>query len=150
MNRSKGTRKGCVAVSLAFRAVSCQPRAMRFGCRRRPGRIDPEWAAIGPALAPSKGEFRSMLADLRRVWPTRREFGAVLGVSSRTIRAWEAGENASDGARRAVWLTWALIFHPARLQTVFDLATWGRFRPAEEPRRRKRDDFGEVVSDWSI
>lgn len=141
----------CVALSLAFCAVSWQPRGVRYGCsQRRPARLSVDWAAIAPALAPSKAELRAMLADLGRIFPARRELGAVLGVPQRTLSAWRRGEGPSDGARRAIWLTWALIFHPSRVQTVFDLATWGRFRPAEEPRRPARDDFGAVVQDWEI
>lgn len=126
----------------------CMPR--RMVQRRRPARLG-EWYRVGRALAPTDGEVRRMLRGLRAVFP-ELELCAVLGVSSRTVDSWRRGQHLSDGARRAVWLTWALILHPSRVRTVFDLATWGRFRKERRPLRpRSRSaSFGAVVQDWSI
>jgi hypothetical protein len=53
---------------------------------------------------------------------------SVLGVSRRSLVDWVRGQAPSDAARRAIWLVWCLTLHPDRLQSVFDLCTWGRFR----------------------
>ena len=120
--------------------------------RANPGRLSPEWVVIGRALAPSPAEFRAMLADLHLVFPGA-QLANVLGVPFRTCNAWELGiRKPSDAARRAVWLVWCLVLHPARLATVFDLVTWGRFRRDRRPRKRSaRQSFAQVIADdWSI
>jgi len=59
----------------------------------------------------------------------RHTLCAVLGLPVRTIESWRSGRRVPDGAGiRVIWLTWCLLLHPERLQTVFDVATWGRFR----------------------
>ena len=95
-----------------------------------------------------------MLSDLRRVFPGA-QLPNLLGVPFRTVEHWQNGfRNPSDAARRMVWLVWCLVLHPSRLQTVFDLATWGRFRRERQPRRRSaRQSFRQFIppmEDWSI
>ncbi len=95
-----------------------------------------------------------MLVDLHRVFPGA-QLPNVLGVPFLTVDYWRRGiRSPSDGARRMIWLVWCLVLHPARLQSVFDLATWGRFRRDRQPRRRSArqsfDQFIEPRDDWSI
>ena len=117
-----------------------------------PGRLSPDWVLVARALAPTLAEFRAMLADLHRVFPGA-QLSNVLGVPFRTCNAWRLGiRTPSDAARRMVWLVWCLVLHPARLATVFDLVTWGRFRRDRKTRQRSaRQSFAQVIADdWSI
>lgn len=53
----------------------------------------------------------------------------MLGIPRRTLTAWLLGESLPSGtARRCVWLLWAILLHPERCRTLFDVSTWGRFR----------------------
>lgn len=93
-----------------------------------------------------------MIDDLQRVFPGA-QLANVLGVAHCTLYAWKAQLNEpSDAARRMIWLVWCLVLHPARLQTVFDITTWGRFRRERPARQRSaRQSFAQVVADdWSI
>lgn len=93
-----------------------------------------------------------MLADLQRVFPGA-QLPNVLGIPFRSLRNWTVTRlPPSDPARRAVWLVWCLVLHPARLSTVFDLVTWGRFRRDRKARQRSaRQSFVQVIADdWSI
>ena len=146
----------CVAFSLALLGCAGYGACVRrkFKDRPRPARLSADWWFVSLALAPSPGEFRAMLADLRRVFPGR-ELPNVLGVSSMTLEAWAMGiRKPTSPARRMVWLVWCLVLHPSRLQTVFDLATWGRFRRDRKRRQRSaRQSFRQFIppmEDWSI
>ena len=78
-------------------------------------------------LQPNDEQFNSMLAELAGVmgW---RGVASVLGISIRTLDSWRKGENGpSAGARKLVWLVWTLVFHPEKLRSLFDVATWGKF-----------------------
>jgi hypothetical protein len=95
-----------------------------------------------------------MLADLHRVFPGA-QLPNLLTLPWLTLRGWESGRRVpSDSARRMIWLVWCLVLHPARLQSVFDLATWGRFRRDRKARRRSaRQSFAQFIEpqdDWSI
>ena len=68
-----------------------------------------------------------MLRELSRL-VGHAEMSAFLGVPGLTLRRWKSGKAPSAAARRLVWLLWCLFLHPERLQTAFDVATWGRFR----------------------
>lgn len=65
----------------------------------------------------------------------RRRLLASLGVSALTVSDWREGRSIPSGAaRRAIWFLWCLVYYPERLQTLEDLATWGRLHE----RRRER------------
>lgn len=118
--------------------------------KHKPARLGSDWWRICLALAPSPGEVRAMLADLARVFPGP-DLGNVLGVSQLSLRNWDKNTAPSAAARRAIWLVWVLVFHPARCRTVFDVATWGRFAVFTRPLRRSRSSsFGPLAEDWSI
>lgn len=120
--------------------------------RKPPGRLG-DWIRVGYALQPTNAEARGMLRDLAQVHPGS-DLSAVLGVSTMTLRAWiNPARGMSGAARRVIWLHWVLILHPARVQTVFDLATWGRFRVEARRRpgaRHPSRSFAQVADDWSI
>ena len=77
------------------------------------------------------------------------EFSRLLGVPGRTAEAWLQGRALGQfTARRLIWLHWCILLHPERIQTAFDLATWGRFRVVNVPRPAAT---GPVEwSDWII
>ncbi len=96
-------------------------------------------------LRPTDEEFHAMLAELGETVGKRR-LSSVLGISILTLDGWRKGKNGpSAGARKLVWLIWALIFHPEKLRSVFHVMTWGRFtRPENAPRACAANE------DWSI
>jgi hypothetical protein len=64
------------------------------------------------------------------------EFSRLLGVPGRTAEAWLQGRFLTAyTSRRLIWLHWCLLLHPERIQTAFDLATWGRFRVVNLPHK---------------
>jgi len=76
----------------------------------------------------------------------QRGVRAGLGVSKLTRDAWASGHRVpSAAARRAIWFLWCLVFHPERLSSLEDLATWGRLHG----RQRVVQPPGEW-SGWSI
>ena len=84
---------------------------------------------------PKNEQFASMLNDLagKIGW---RALAAVLGVSQLTLDSWRKCRNGpSAGARKLVWVVWALVFHREKLQSLFDVATWGRFSREHDPER---------------
>ena len=81
------------------------------------------------------------------LWDLRRAFGEVptcwlLGLPVQTFRGWMGGRRVPGAGIRAVWLVHCLALRPERVRSLFDLATWGRFRVE----RRAHEDGGE----WSI
>ena len=104
-------------------------------------------------LRPSDAEFDTMLAQLGQVFPGR-DLASVLGISILTLDGWRKRKNGPCAAsRKLVWLLWALFLHPGRVQTVFDLVTWGRFRvDRRRPRGgASRRSFGSLVRpEWEI
>ena len=69
-----------------------------------------------------------MLADLSAVFGWRGT-RAILSMPAVTVSQWERGElSPGRGSRRAIWFAWALLLHPHKASTVFDICTWGRFR----------------------
>lgn len=123
-------------LSLALHALRCYAAFVR----KLPGKLSPAWAKPGYALQPSDREFLAMLSDLRRLVGSH-SLPELLGLPVQTVVSWQNGQRlpASHG-RRLVWLTWALLLHPDRIGTAFDLATWGRFRAERRA----------VPEDWSI
>lgn len=100
-----------------------------------------DWYALRPAAA----EARAMLGDLGD------RAGSLLGLSRSTVTCWRRGERVPAApSLRAIWFAWCLLRHPERLQTEFDLLTWGRF--AVRPRRRQRDRvvLAPLPEDWAI
>ena len=89
-----------------------------------------------------------MVIELRDKFGTI-EVSRLLGVPGRTCESWLQGRYLEKvTARRVIWLHWCLLLHPERIQTAFDLATWGRFRVVNVPRPAAT---GPVEwSDWII
>lgn len=79
-------------------------------------------------LMPSVGECVAMLRDLEAAFGGERGAAEVTGVSVITLRSWKNRQTMSIPSRRCVWLHYVLLFEPETIQSVFDLATWGRFR----------------------
>lgn len=78
-------------------------------------------------LAPDTPDVLRMLLELKRKYHSLLPL--VLGCPARTVYCWLAGSACPTlPATRAIWLTWALLLHPERCQTVADLITWGRFQ----------------------
>ena len=94
--------------------------------RKRPGRLSPKWRVLPFALAPSPAELRGLLADLVSAYGLDGAC-AVLGVSTLTVRSWVAGARLKGSSARLVWLTYMICLRPGRLESAFDLVTWGRF-----------------------
>jgi len=90
-----------------------------------------------------------MLGDLERFAGGERAAAEVLGVSVITERSWMHRRTMAIPSRRAIWLTWVLLFHPERIGSGFDLLTWGRFKGCERP-KRVRPSVEVACEDWSI
>ena len=95
-----------------------------------------------------------MLAELRAVLGDM-PLHDLLGIPRTTTLAWDQGKPPGFGSRRAVWLIWCLCLHPEKMQTAFDIVTWGKFREFIPPAARKLPPrFGDWRlddwSDWSI
>lgn len=79
-------------------------------------------------LQPSASESKRLLSVMVGRYGLRGA-SEVMGQSVVTVKRWAAGENlCSCAVRRCIWLHYVLLFEPERVQTLFDLATWGRFR----------------------
>ena len=92
-----------------------------------------------------------MLRDLRGPFPACRQLADLLGIPVATLRRCEMVErDPNKSARRLVWLLWCMVLHPDRLQTCFDLVTWGRFRVDRKRKRSPAASFVRVADDWSI
>jgi hypothetical protein len=68
-----------------------------------------------------------MLSSLQHYFGERTAC-VLLGVPVLTYRRWISRGGLPSSGVRVVWLTWCLTLHPERLQSLFDMATWGRFR----------------------
>jgi hypothetical protein len=70
-----------------------------------------------------------------------REFGSrraqdLVGVDAMTWNDWTRKRRPPTlAARKAVWLVWSLALHPEQVQSLWDIATYGRFhgQPMIEP-----------------
>jgi hypothetical protein len=104
-------------------------------------------------LRPSNLEFDSMLGQLGQLFPGNN-LASVLGISTLTLDGWRKCKNGPCAAsRKLVWLLWALFLHPEQVRTVFDVATWGRFRVhRQRPGRRiVRKSFASITAHgWEI
>lgn len=97
---------------------------------------------------PQPGEVRAMLRELRLSLGSEKALCDALAIPYRTMVAWMLGTaDPPAAAVRAVWLTWVLLCHPERVQTLFDLATWGRFRPVQirRPKRSRAKSFAVLM-----
>lgn len=102
---------------------------------KHPGRLGIAWTVPCLALRPSVPECRAMLAQLERVYGEKAST-QLMGVPVQTFRAWRDGRiGVSGGGIRAVWLVHCLTLRPERCQSLFDLATWGRFRVEVTPKQ---------------
>lgn len=89
-----------------------------------------------------------MLTELAETLGGERHLANVLTVSVLTLRDWlKRTGNPCAAAKKAIWLTWIMILHPHRCQTIFDMATWGRFRV--EHHNRQRTEGGEIAGSES-
>ena len=67
----------------------------------------------------------------------------LCGVPVFTFRQWcSRGSIRPAAAVRCVWLVYALTLRPEIVTTLFDIATWGRYRWVKDP--------SAGWSDWSI
>jgi hypothetical protein len=101
---------------------------------RAPRFLPPEISSLRFRLAPTDAECRAMCRDFQD------KFGGIeaprlLGVPGRTFENWVLGRGFSAGSRRCIWIQWCLLLHPDRIQTAFDLVTWGRFRVVNLPHK---------------
>lgn len=80
-----------------------------------------------------------MLIHLQQIYG-EKPAGMLLGVPIQSFRAWRDGRRyVSGSAIRAIWLIYCLALRPDRVQSLFDLATWGRFRLEVKPRSQEPD-----------
>ena len=70
-----------------------------------------------------------MLRELIEALGGQKPVADLLSVHNVTIRYWVAGRKPNAGTRKCIWLVWALILHPGKVQTAFDIATCGIGRP---------------------
>jgi hypothetical protein len=106
--------------------------------------------------APDVPEVLRMLSELLAVAGNPPALNQLLGLPAVTVENWMAGRKRPTAAGvRAVWLIHALTFHPERLQTLFDVVTWGRYRRSQHHKEKPADapKFaapGMVVPDYEI
>lgn len=97
--------------------------------RKALGLLDLEWQASVYLLRPTLEELNSMIVELSAAVGGTNRLSRMAGIPARTLVAWrDRGRVPSEPARRCVWLLWALLLHPERCRTLYDVATWGRYR----------------------
>lgn len=82
-----------------------------------------------------------MVQDITRAAGNIRDAALWLGVCRGVCESWLWGlRNPTDGAIKAIWMVWAACYHPEQISTVFDVATWGKFRSgsARQPPKGQR------------
>ena len=62
----------------------------------------------------------------------------IMGQAGLTVKTWIKGGVRTFAVRRVIWLHYVLLFEPGTIETVFDLATWGRFRVVKRRCRKVR------------
>lgn len=78
-----------------------------------------------------------MLNDLRRLLGDAAATAYALRVSVRTVEGWRLRPKFSDSARSLIHFAWCLYLHPEKAETIYDLETWGRFRPLRTHSRKE-------------
>lgn len=91
--------------------------------------MDPLWERGCYLLRPADVEVSTMLQELCAAMGGTRELAAACGIPRLTLDKWLDGTRSPTGAaRKAIWLLWALLLHPERCTSLFDVWTWGRCR----------------------
>lgn len=58
---------------------------------------------------------------------------AVVGVPMMTLQGWRSKKHRPTAAsKKTIWLIHTIIFAPAKLRSVLDIATWGKFSDCVE------------------
>lgn len=55
----------------------------------------------------------------------------LIGVPVMTVKGWMHGMCREAPSLRTVWLSYVILVDPSSVETLFDLATWGRFRSVD-------------------
>jgi len=81
-----------------------------------------------------------MLEELRSALGNWDNVADALGTHHGTICTWMFASNRgiTNTSAQLVWLTWALICRPGQVNTVFDLATCGRYTESAGPHHAGR------------
>lgn len=90
--------------------------------------LSPAIRSLRFLFMPSVDECCDMVRELETAFGNERNTAVLMGVSVITLRSWKNRRAISVPSRRAVWLIWVLLLHPERIETAFDLVTWGRFK----------------------
>ena len=87
------------------------------------------WDLLTRALLPVPDEVAAMVCDLRsELGGEWRQVVQATGIAQRTMTSWiNGGRKPPPASARAVWLCWCLVCRPGAIQTIYDLATSGRF-----------------------
>ena len=83
---------------------------------------------VAVRFSPDDTEAVRMLKDLIAAFGVAGT-AAVCGVTEIAIKEAAFGRKTNGvgmWTRRAIWLTWALLIHPERAETLLDLVAWGR------------------------
>jgi hypothetical protein len=100
-------------------------RSQRADASRDPNRME-------MSLAPFDREFRAMLADLERAYGFKG-MCRLLAIPAVTIGVWKRGKKPSHAARKCVWLLWCITMHPKKIESLWDIASWGLFQKPSPP-----------------
>lgn len=98
------------------------------------------------AMLPARKETLSQISDLHSALGIEGISG-LLSVEARKVRNWLSGKPnwaIYPPERKLIWVLHSMVFHPERLRSLFDVATFGRYLPddmrglpAARPRKRR-------------
>jgi hypothetical protein len=113
----------------------------------KPPPFAPEWRVAARLLRPGVEDCRKMLRELVGVLGSIEAVAEFAGFPVPTLRKWCQHRNTPNvAAVRAIWLIWVYLLHPEKLQTAFDLVTWGTFRPLQvHPPRSPAHSFMRIA-----
>lgn len=117
-----------------------------------PAPLPPEWKPLLASCPATDDEMCSMLYDLHAACGSWSTVAWLVGFPHSTVKhlAFKGG-HGSIASRRSVWLTWALICRPGRIQTALHLATWGRITADGGPESAGRKlDSGHRRARWLL